>query len=363
MTRMALQRPANDMGDARAVVEAAALALLGARTLERGRRYVAWGAVYDGRRRGAVLRARCEGSGQEAWRVRVTLDPTGVRDAACDCPMGETGDCKHVAAVLLTYAREPEAFVEVPTVDEALEGVDASGLRALLGRLLLQRPELEALVEEALPASFARPSEGARGGRRLYSAVYGQGPTSTRWPRGWSRCAPRRGRCARSSAWRWPSWGGGGGWAATAGRCWPWRGAAWSRWRRGCARRMPRRGRGGCAGWWGSTATTSSTAARAWSRRWGARRWRRRWRSRRRASGGRWRGGCEGRWRAATSGRATRGARCWSSWRRASRTTRRGGWSWRGRTTGPQRGAGGCWRWGGWRRPGRPSRRWPTWSC
>lgn len=162
---MALQRPANDVGGERAVVEAAALSLLGARTLERGRRYVAWGAVYDGRRRGAVLRARCEGSGQEAWRVRVTLDPTGVRDAACDCPMGETGDCKHVAAVLLTYAREPEAFVEVPTVDEALEGVDASGLRALLGRLLLQRPELEALVEEALPASFARPAdpEGLRG--------------------------------------------------------------------------------------------------------------------------------------------------------------------------------------------------------
>ena len=79
--------------------------------------------------------------------------------------MGEEGDCKHVAAVLLTYAKEPEAFAEVPTVDEALEGVDASGLRALLGRLLLQRPELEALVEEALPAAFARPSEaaGARG--------------------------------------------------------------------------------------------------------------------------------------------------------------------------------------------------------
>jgi hypothetical protein len=165
MTRMALQRPANDLGDARAVVEAAALARVGARTLERGRRYVAWGAVFDGRRRGAVLRARCEGSGQEAWRVRVTLDPTGVRDAACDCPMGEEGDCKHVAAVLLTYAKEPEAFAEVPTVDEALEGVDASGLRALLGRLLLQRPELEALVEEALPAAFARPAEaaGARG--------------------------------------------------------------------------------------------------------------------------------------------------------------------------------------------------------
>ncbi len=176
MTRMALQRPANDVGDARAVVEAAALARVGARTLERGRRYVAWGAVFDGRRRGAVLRARCEGSGQEAWRVRVTLDPTGVRDAACDCPMGEEGDCKHVAAVLLTYAKEPEAFVEVPTVDEALEGVDASGLRALLGRLLLQRPELEALVEEALPAAFARPSEAADARRRAAALLRGVWP-------------------------------------------------------------------------------------------------------------------------------------------------------------------------------------------
>jgi uncharacterized Zn finger protein len=159
MTRMALQRPANDGGDERAAVEAAALAQVGSRTLERGRRYVAWGAVFDGRRRGAVLRARCEGSGQEAWRVRVTLDPTGVREAFCDCPMGEAGDCKHVAAALLTFARDPAAFAEVATVDEALAGIDAAGLRALLGRLLLQRPELETLVEEALPASFARAPE------------------------------------------------------------------------------------------------------------------------------------------------------------------------------------------------------------
>lgn len=176
MTRMALQGPANDVDDARAAVEAAALARVGARTLERGRRYVAWGAVFDGRRRGAALRARCEGSGQEAWRVRATLDPSGVRDAACDCPMGEEGDCKHVAAVLLTYAKEPEAFAEVPTVDEALEGVDASGLRALLGRLLLQRPELEALVEEALPAAFARPSEAADARARAAALLRGVWP-------------------------------------------------------------------------------------------------------------------------------------------------------------------------------------------
>lgn len=174
MTRMALQRPANDVGDARAAIEAAALALVGTRTLERGRRYVAWGAVFDARRRGAVLRARCEGSGQEAWRVRVTLDPAGVRDAACDCPMGEGGDCKHVAAVLLTYAREPDGFAEVPTVDEAVAGVDAVGLRALLGRLLLQRPELEALVEEALPGAFAR-AEAAPGDARAEAAALMRG--------------------------------------------------------------------------------------------------------------------------------------------------------------------------------------------
>lgn len=158
MNDVVFQRPANDVAG---VGEAAMVARVGARTLERGRRYVAWGAVFEGRRRGPVLRARCEGSGQEAWRVRVTLDATGVADALCDCPMGDAGDCKHVAAVLLTYAKDPEAFAEVPTADEALAGVDADGLRALLGLLLLRRPELEALVEEALPEAFARP--GAEG--------------------------------------------------------------------------------------------------------------------------------------------------------------------------------------------------------
>ena len=58
--------------------------------------------------------------------MRVTLDPAGVRDAACDCPMGEGGDCKHVAAVLLTYARDPDGFAEVPTVDEAVAAAGTS---------------------------------------------------------------------------------------------------------------------------------------------------------------------------------------------------------------------------------------------
>lgn len=166
---LAFQRPANDV----VVTEAAVFARVGSRSLERGRRYVAWGAVFDGRRRGAVLRARCEGSGQEAWRVRVTLGTTGVVDALCDCPMGDAGDCKHVAAVLLTYAREPEAFAEVPTADEALAGVDAEALRAVLGLLLLKRPELEMLVEEALPEAFARPAvEGHGPGSALLRGVW-----------------------------------------------------------------------------------------------------------------------------------------------------------------------------------------------
>jgi len=163
MGEMVFQRPANDVVGAEVVTEAAVFARVGGRALERGRRYVAWGAVFDGRRRGAVLRARCEGSGQEAWRVRVTLGATGVVDALCDCPMGDAGDCKHVAAVLLTYAKEPEAFAEVPTADEALAGVDAEALRALLGLLLLKRPELEVLVEEALPDAFARPAAEGHG--------------------------------------------------------------------------------------------------------------------------------------------------------------------------------------------------------
>ena len=45
---------------------------------ERGRSYAEGGAVFDTRRQGPTLKARCEGSLPEAYRVSATLDDGGT---------------------------------------------------------------------------------------------------------------------------------------------------------------------------------------------------------------------------------------------------------------------------------------------
>jgi uncharacterized Zn finger protein len=82
----------------------------GERIFTRGQEYAYSGAIFDTRRQGMTLRSRCQGSQVEAYRVQVTFDEEGISDADCSCPAGSAGGCKHVAALLLTWLAEPEAF-------------------------------------------------------------------------------------------------------------------------------------------------------------------------------------------------------------------------------------------------------------
>src|SRR5438046_357196 len=83
-------------------------ALVGDPRFDRGQACFAAGAVFDPRRSGPALRARCEGSGGEWYRLEATLDVRGVSHARCSCPVGAEGDCKHVAAMLLAWQHAPE---------------------------------------------------------------------------------------------------------------------------------------------------------------------------------------------------------------------------------------------------------------
>ncbi|MBI5513210.1 MAG: SWIM zinc finger family protein [Deltaproteobacteria bacterium] len=125
-------------------------ALVGARNLERGRAYLRWGAVYDGRRQGRALKARCEGSGEETWRVRVECDVRAITLAHCTCPAAEAGPCKHAAAVLLAWLSSPEDFAEVEPSERALARRSREELLSFCLEVLRRRPELEPLFETLL---------------------------------------------------------------------------------------------------------------------------------------------------------------------------------------------------------------------
>ncbi len=124
---------------------------VGARNLDRGRLYLDWGAVFDGCRQGATLTARCEGSADEVYRVRVRLDDHGPAEATCSCPVGEVGACKHTSAVLLAWRADPSAFVVTPSLDEALGAMGQGELLTLVRAMVARRPELETLATSLLP--------------------------------------------------------------------------------------------------------------------------------------------------------------------------------------------------------------------
>jgi hypothetical protein len=81
----------------------------GVTSLERGRSYAQNGDVFDVRRQGASLKARCRGSLPEPYNIEIELDEDRIVEAVCSCPVGGAGRCKHVAAVLL-YSDEEGAL-------------------------------------------------------------------------------------------------------------------------------------------------------------------------------------------------------------------------------------------------------------
>ncbi|MFO0607788.1 MAG: hypothetical protein U0324_31785 [Polyangiales bacterium] len=139
------------------VVDHNVRAFVGEGAFARAQEYVREGAVFDARRQGDTLRGACEGQSAESYDVRATVSPTGeIGAAACTCPVGADGRCKHVAALLLTYARTPGDFVVVDDVDAALAKRSRAELIAVIRQMLRQRPELETLLVTPLPDGRAR---------------------------------------------------------------------------------------------------------------------------------------------------------------------------------------------------------------
>ncbi|MEN9935192.1 MAG: hypothetical protein RLZZ387_1771 [Chloroflexota bacterium] len=123
-------------------------------SVQRGRPYVR-NALFHTRRTGSTLKASCEGRGPQAYRVEATLGAAGVESASCTCPVGFDGRCKHVAALLLAWADEPELFIEVEDTAVALERRGRAELVALVQQMLTQYPDLELLLELPPPSSGA----------------------------------------------------------------------------------------------------------------------------------------------------------------------------------------------------------------
>ncbi len=124
---------------------------VGLRNSQLGRSYVENGSVFDLRLQGAALKARCQGSMPQPYRLRAVLANGRVEDADCSCPVGSGGRCKHVGALLLTWLERSEAFRVVAELDADLEQRSKGELVVLIKRMLRLQPDLESLLEMDLP--------------------------------------------------------------------------------------------------------------------------------------------------------------------------------------------------------------------
>jgi uncharacterized Zn finger protein len=118
---------------------------VGDRNFLLGQQYARRGAVTDTRHQGMTLKARCQGSRPDAYRVEVTFDREGIEDANCSCPVGYV--CKHIAALLLVWRQQPEEFVEQQDVDVLLEQCSKPELISLIKKMLRREPDLEMMLE------------------------------------------------------------------------------------------------------------------------------------------------------------------------------------------------------------------------
>lgn len=83
-------------------------------------------AISDAAIRGNILTGYCEGMQSPFYKVRAELDRGGVRAASCDCEYDFDGYCKHIVALLLTFARDPERLLSATILRSASRSLVAN---------------------------------------------------------------------------------------------------------------------------------------------------------------------------------------------------------------------------------------------
>jgi uncharacterized Zn finger protein len=116
------------------------------RSFERGEEYHQSREIFDQRREGNTLRARCHGTSGGPYRVEATLDGDGdIESGFCSCPVGV--GCKHLVALLLGWCERPEDFAVAKNLREWLKWRSKAELVKLVEEMLRLRPELAGLLD------------------------------------------------------------------------------------------------------------------------------------------------------------------------------------------------------------------------
>jgi uncharacterized Zn finger protein len=147
------------------ITEAKICKLATAQSFDRGQQYYHGGAITNPTRQDNRIWADCYGS--ELYQVSATLTASNVADLRCSCPYDWGGACKHIVALLLTYAHQSEDFHLIPPLRELLVNHSRDNLITLIEQVLQQYPDLLTSLEIAAEVSAPEPA-----GKAIATSAY-----------------------------------------------------------------------------------------------------------------------------------------------------------------------------------------------
>ncbi|MFC5847653.1 SWIM zinc finger family protein [Deinococcus petrolearius] len=124
------------------LTQAQAQAWTGGREWQKGQPYVGDLTGLTAQPDGEAVLLRAQAHGQDSYGVSARLRSGQVMAAACACPVGGGGHCKHVAALLARAARALGDFRALPDLGQWLSGMSAETLRAAVRTMLEREPDL-----------------------------------------------------------------------------------------------------------------------------------------------------------------------------------------------------------------------------
>ena len=111
-------------------------------SFERGESYYRSGAVAAPTQRGNLLQAEVEGSEARPYQVTMQFDTGGITTAQCTCAYSFGDWCKHIVAVLLVCAHQPETIEVRPSLEQLLDRLNLNQTRQVIQALLAEHPRL-----------------------------------------------------------------------------------------------------------------------------------------------------------------------------------------------------------------------------
>lgn len=125
---------------------------VGSQHFQQGADYVHNGSILDMRRRGMIVKARCQELSGDLFLPQVMLGEKGIAEASCTCPENrdQAEHCAHIAALLLCWLGQPEAFVEQEPLVKSFARYEEADLVAFLLQMVSFQPALEWHLDQML---------------------------------------------------------------------------------------------------------------------------------------------------------------------------------------------------------------------